>query len=386
MEEKINRLFELSNQQASKVSVSEVTNWVNASAVSIGVFAGLKLLITKKITMILSLSTLVSGITVTGLLLLNQPETAIEKAVTHAVKPEKAIPFSELNTIHPEPKIESPKNSSSEEMEVYESLLFTARPIPDFLPKNSGFVPQIKKDDPSTDAENFDAIEANGFIHFSIVSGSENKVSVLLPEGTEEKPEDYYHISNGFLKLEGDNENNNVAIVVMVRSIRKLELEGFCKVEMEEAIDLESLLLEINGFSEAIIGSTIRSLDLEMMGETKLDFTGDIDQLHCNVGGSSTMEYSGNCNEINAELSGASNMKFSGSAKVADIKITGLCDFKGAEFLVENLKIDVSGDSKGEVNALSELNVTLSGLSKLTYSGDPVVTKDISGESKLKKR
>ena len=157
-------------------------------------------------------------------------------------------------------------------------------------------------------------------------------------------------------------------------------------MEMDSSVELESLSLEMNGFSEAIVGSSIKFLDVEMMGASKLIYTGDVDQMTCNVAGGSSMSYSGNCNSVSAKLSGDSEMKFSGFSNEADVEIAGVSDFNSPKFLVENLKIDASGDSKGEVNALSELNVTLSGLSKLTYSGDPVVTKDISGESKLKKR
>ncbi len=105
------------------------------------------------------------------------------------------------------------------------------------------------------------------------------------------------------------------------------------------------------------------------------------------VSGASNVTASNLKNEdLKVELSGASKLKIDGKTTNAKFDVSGASKFDGENLEIENAEIDNSGASSVLVSVSDSLTVDASGASKITYIGNPVVEKNVSGASSVVKR
>ncbi len=127
--------------------------------------------------------------------------------------------------------------------------------------------------------------------------------------------------------------------------------------------------MELSGASSLEVGM-IRTgaLGVECSGASHV--TGGIQAADCDLAasGASYMELTGSGANLTAEASGASRLL--------------LFNFK-----VNNVNIELSGASRGEINLTGRLDGELSGASRLEYSGTPTLGNlDISGASSISQK
>lgn len=390
-EEKLNRLFELSKEQPSEIALSEVTQWVSGAVVSVGFFAGLKILFTKKLAMIFSISTLVTGVTVTTAVLSGKaPEKTppvkhpvASVVTTPASSPEQDSVVAELlaKTVNLS-AILAGEAPPEEQPESFERLFFPVRSLyPDTTQRAPGAV-----EHPTEAKEfdgNFDCLKINGFVHCKIVQGDKCSYTINIPGGDCEVG--LHHSLNGnVLELNSAKKNDADQLIITMPFLKRLEVNGFCSIEMENMIDAEDLVVEVNGFSEAQINSDAQSVKLEMNGESKMSFKGNVQDMDAEISGWSKFDFKGDTESLRLEANGGSKLELKGTTKDADIELNGQCEISGKSFSVGKLIIEMNGDCKGEIDISTELSAELNGTSKLVYTGNPNTLKqDLSGRAKL---
>lgn len=400
-EDKLNELFDLTRKQQPKVAVDEVSAWVNGALISVGFLAWVKVLLTKKLIMISAITSVVTGVAITTTVLITGKKDAQpEVALTPKVKQEITV-SREADPVEPEK--ESPETicltvqKTDTVMDVPEP-----NPLPERLPEALKAVrlsvkaPQIytrtdqvisvnqaplKK---RTDDGTFDRVEVNGFVAFKLVQGTENKIVVNLKDDPELLT---YEINDHILKINSAVENRPEEVVVMVKSVVNIKLNGFTKMEAREEMNLDELRINMNGFAKATMKANVKSLVLEMNGETKMDFSGNVTNLRISVNGMSGLTFNGKVEKTNLDANGDSKIKLTGNSDQAKMELNGMCTLVAENFPVDYLMIKLNGDCNSSVFVNKSLDADLNGMSKLIYKGTPEVTrKNVSGESRIKQR
>ncbi|NLT49347.1 MAG: DUF2807 domain-containing protein [Ignavibacteria bacterium] len=91
--------------------------------------------------------------------------------------------------------------------------------------------------------------------------------------------------------------------------------------------------------------------------------------------------------KLDIELSGASNISVSGKTDEFNLFVSGASKIDAVNFYAKNVNAKISGASRADLNASSNLNADISGASTINYYGDPANIKyNCSGASSLNRR
>jgi hypothetical protein len=84
------------------------------------------------------------------------------------------------------------------------------------------------------------------------------------------------------------------------------------------------------------------------------------------------------------ELSGASDVELSGSATTFTVTLSGASSLSAEQLTIDELEIDLSGASDGDVAVTGMLSAGASGASSLRYAGSPTIARsETSGASSI---
>ncbi len=162
-------------------------------------------------------------------------------------------------------------------------------------------------------------------------------------------------IVNNTLKIYFDDDklwssgNNNLKVYVSFKKIEKLEVSGSCDVVVAGRIQVQELIMELNGESNFKGGVVVNKLTLN--------------------------------------LSGSSDIRISGSADKVTIRASGASDVWGYDLVTDFCDAKVSGASDINITVNKELNANASGSSDIYYKGNAII-KNInkSGSSSVIKK
>jgi Putative auto-transporter adhesin, head GIN domain len=105
------------------------------------------------------------------------------------------------------------------------------------------------------------------------------------------------------------------------------------------------------------------------------------------LSGAGKTEISGIKNDkFEIDSTGAPTIKVSGATKVVDIDTSGAAKIDASKLQASRAVVDSKGVSKVDLSAADQLDVTISGPSRVTYKGDPVVTKTVHGPGSVEKK
>ena len=106
-----------------------------------------------------------------------------------------------------------------------------------------------------------------------------------------------------------------------------------------------------------------------------------------NFSGASTATVSGlvSDNRLDVVVSGASKLTLNGYGEFLNSSISGASRLYAFDYLAQEVYTDVSGASKARVYAEVRLDAIASGASYIGYKGEPVVYKNTSGASIVRK-
>jgi hypothetical protein len=212
--------------------------------------------------------------------------------------------------------------------------------------------------DPNAEKRNvsaYHAIEVSGGIDLYLSQGNES-VAVSASE-TKYRDRIKTEVKNGVLKIWYDNKNNlnldwgsnrKMKAYVSFKNLDNLEGSGGSDINVEDAIKVNTLSLNVSGGS---------------------DFEGKVE-----------------ANDLKVDASGGSDVKISGIVKKLDIDASGGSDFKGYELAADVCNLQASGGSDVYITVNKELSADTSGGSDVFYKGNGTVREMKSnGSSSIKK-
>ncbi|OMP76203.1 MULTISPECIES: head GIN domain-containing protein [unclassified Chitinophaga] len=108
-------------------------------------------------------------------------------------------------------------------------------------------------------------------------------------------------------------------------------------------------------------------------------------QLAIETGGSGHVNINVNCQEIRVSKGGSSGVTLKGRCTTLDANLGGSGHLDAGELATDVVNIRTGGSTHATVNCNTTLVASASGSSKINYSGNPSVTKRISGSAKVRK-
>lgn len=140
------------------------------------------------------------------------------------------------------------------------------------------------------------------------------------------------------------NNNKKIVINITMPRLKDAEFSGAAKVTLEGFVDEEEMVLHGSG--------AVKLMSSKLVA----------DKLTLDLSGASKIEMKGQVLKLSIDLSGASHLVLS-------------------DMIARDVDVDASGASHVELNVQKSLRVEASGASKITYLGNPAVSKDLSGAS-----
>lgn len=382
-------LFKEKREEPISVSISAVDSWLKGGIVFVGLFATLKWLFTKKMWLMLTSISSISIVTILAIVQFNsKPSTDLKstnkipietKSKSRELKPEEMdVTENKVN-----PTVEKGFMSELYDMALLSpNQLFTEQEKNSIEPVDYKFLNVAKDNEPK---DHFSRIDANGFVHFTLVNGNSCSIqnTIVYEEG--ETPLDY-SIKNGTLYLNSANENKATDLIITVTDLEKIKLNGFCEMVTSSTFESTDLELEVNGFTNLNLDFNVKELEVDMNGETKgsLNLKGRNFDYESN--GFCDVEIECDFEQSRIEVNGFSKIKLFGTSTTTIMEVTGESKLSAEEFTSQELFLKVSGfNEKIETAVSSRLDVEISGKNSVVISGSPeIVHQEVTEGSKLK--
>lgn len=189
----------------------------------------------------------------------------------------------------------------------------------------------------------FNEAELEGAFKIFLVQGNTNSV---MARAADSRVFEYLNIRNerGVLNLKVDRKPfdfSRLEIYITFRMLQRLEADGGTTIETDGYLNLSDMLIRLKGGS-------------------RMKFFAKADDLRLvNEGG------------VLVELSGV--------ADNLDVRLAGAGHINASELRAGNVNFTIEGVGTGTVHATRTLNAHIKGAGKLTYRGNPRVTKTIEG-------
>ncbi|MEN9998988.1 MAG: hypothetical protein RI922_1978 [Bacteroidota bacterium] len=383
----LDALLREKREEPTTVSISAVDSWLKRGVVFAGLFATLKWLFTKKMWLMFTSISSISIVTILAIVQLNSNSTFHSsnnvQSKTHPKNVEIKTPTFESSERKENPVIEKDFMK-----ELYEMTFLTPNQLLTQDQDNSiepvdYKLPIVVKDQESKDQ--FSRIDANGFVHFTLVKGSSCSIQNTIPTQDGGTLLDY-SIKNGTLYLNSVDENNASELIITVVELEKIKLNGYCEMITNSTYESTDLELNLNGFSTLNIDLNVKDLEIEMNGETKGTLNLKGKNIDLNSNGFSDVEIEFDFEQSRIEVTGFSKIKFTGTSITTDMNISGESKISAEEFASQELFLKVSGfNNKMETTVSSKLDVEISGENTVVILGAPeILHQEVSEGSKLK--
>ena len=185
------------------------------------------------------------------------------------------------------------------------------------------------------------------------------------------------------------------------REIQKRKVAPFTTIQTEGAFTIEVTCqkdpsLEVEGDDNVLefVTSDVRNNVLRLSNSKNysvnepVHFKISVPNLEgLTVSGAGKVEIKGVNNEkFEIDAQGAPAISVSGNTKVVDIDSSGAGKIDTHNLHASRAVVDSKGVSRIDLDVADQLDVKVSGPSSVTYKGDPVVNKTISGPGKVEKR
>jgi len=199
---------------------------------------------------------------------------------------------------------------------------------------------------------NYNAIDvSNEFQVFVNFSDTEEKIEVEANEDLQDKIVIEKRGKTLEIRLKNNtsiNGNHTLNVYITTEMINDFNLSGESKVKIEDHLIAYEVFVQLTG--ESIFTGDIDAdrMDVSTTGESIVNVIGHIDELSISSTGGSTVESYG--------------------------------------FVCNDLKVDLTGESKAYLTVMETLNITASGESTLHYKGAGVIeSQSLSGAARVRK-
>ncbi|MFA5107282.1 MAG: head GIN domain-containing protein [Patescibacteria group bacterium] len=158
----------------------------------------------------------------------------------------------------------------------------------------------------------------------------------------------------------------DVNFYVTVKNLSDVSVNGSGKIDFA-TLALQDVDLRVSG-SGTITGTTLTGRDVNI-----------------DISGSGKVRLGLNVEKIVSHISGSGDFSLNGTATDQEISISGSGKYLAKDLVSQNVKVDISGSGKSEVNAQKSLTVKISGSGSVSYFGQPVIDQSISGSGKIER-
>lgn len=133
---------------------------------------------------------------------------------------------------------------------------------------------------------------------------------------------------------------------------------------------------------------TVKDLsDLKLRGSGTINVENvNTNDLKITTTGSGNVSASTDTNTLEVILSGAGAAKMDGKTDSQDVNVSGSGRYQAENVQSKEAKIDISGSGSATLNVSDALDARIAGIGSVEYTGDPTVSKQISGIGELRKR
>jgi hypothetical protein len=373
----LDALLKVKREEPTTIPISTVTSWLKGGIVFIGLFASIKWLFTQKKWFMLTSISSITIATIVAIVQLNSTPSATslgDHKGSYSPKTEQSLPKQEKSKVNqPQTAPTVVENIQAEVVEVAE------------LPTNEASADQASNaiepviiDNPQVSQINelndqFTRIDANGFVHFTLVKGTTCSVKNTIPQ-VEEEPGLTYSIKYGTLYLNSAVENKATDLIITVVDLENIKFNGFCEMVTDAPFESTELEIDANGFTNLNIDLNVQDLEIEINGETegKLNLKGKrIDLVST---GFNNAEIACDFEQSRIEITGYSKIKLTGSSSLTVMEISGESTLSAEEFTSQEMFLKVSGTNKKmETTVSSKLDVEISGENRVVINGSPAI-------------
>ncbi len=383
----LDALLKEKREEPVTVPISIVHSWLKVGVAFVGLVATVKWLLTHKKWIMLSSISSTTLIAIIAMVQLNS-SSLVTTQLSRSSKVEVKTNQVEINqekkesidqSIHP--KVDDLHISDEVKLQVKPTTqLFTASKIDSIVP-----VKLVPNASTNISSDQFTRIEADGFVHFTLVNGSSCSIKNSIPSEEGEVPLDF-SIKNGTLYLNSATENNATDLIITVPDLEKIKLNGFCEILTSSTFVSTDLEIEVNGFTHLNIDLNVEDLEIDMNGETKGSLNVKSKYLDYESTGFNNVTMECDVEQSRLEVTGFSTIKFTGTSDITVMKVSGECKISAEEFSSQELFLMVSGvNKKLETAVTSKLDVEISGDNSVVIIGTPTITsQQVSKESKFR--
>ena len=186
----------------------------------------------------------------------------------------------------------------------------------------------------------FDVYLRQGSIEEVIIEADENLQSIITAE-----------VRGSTLVIDNKkpiNHPTTLKVYITFKNLKKIETSGAVDIVAENKLTVNDLSLSTSGASDVRMDIAAGKLDLSSSGASKLRLSGSV-------------------TDVTADLSGS-------------------CDMYSFDLVCENLRIEISGAGKAQVNVTKSIDAEISGAGSIHYKGSPTkVNQSVSGAGSIKK-
>ena len=211
----------------------------------------------------------------------------------------------------------------------------------------------------------FNAVNVDG--KFYLVIDHSDKYTCTL--STDENIISKISISTGNKILDihtTDEISAHPKLTITSSSINQLNISGKTQLHAKN-LNTDNLSLMMNGKSSGNLDSDIKNAVFNLNGKSELH---------------ATLPHA---DHITVTINGKGTIYLNGETKNLTIISHGKANVIANNLLAETIVIESAGESNIAIHPIKSLTVQAFGKSDIQYSGDPVITKNIFGESELKK-
>jgi hypothetical protein len=167
----------------------------------------------------------------------------------------------------------------------------------------------------------------------------------------------------------------NFSVDITMPDLAKLEASGAACIYLG-AFDTplaHNMSIKLSGASSLFGSCKYDDLDISISGASSAKINGIFRDLICNASGASTLNGVMAFRDVRLTVSGASGAEIIGMARNLAINASGAGIVSLKKFECGDVRLDLSGASRAEVNASGTITGALSGGSHLEYTGSPTL-------------
>jgi hypothetical protein len=382
-------LFKEKRDEPITVPIDAVEKWLTGGMLALGLFATIKWLFTQKTKLMFTSISSISIATTMAILFFNSSSSTSLKTKQQASANK--------------PGFQQELVKSKSNLPIKNSIFTIKNARPEGLNKINILRPnQVLKEQqnqllvpgPNASSEQksvmnnevkFTRINTNGFVHFTLVKGTNCSVQDNIPYKDGE-PKLQYSIKNGVLFLNSASENKASDLIITVSDLEKINLNGFCEMTTNSEFKADELELDINGFSNLNIDLNVDDLEIELNGETKGKMNLKSKHIELESNGFCELEITCDFEQSWIEVGGSSKLTLSGNSTLTSLEISGENTLNAENFYAQDLVLNISGyNKKFETTVTSTLDVEISGNNTVIINGSPkIVHQEVMKSSKLK--